>query len=126
MPTRIYICPITGVGTEEDPQRAVVMDDPEVTACCAAIATTPATGRPTFGWAICRVTARNFTGVDAIEGVVHIPAAALNAKIPAQVRTKLAAKLGNDVVLTATDTVRGVLRKLVQAHYPHADEEAVL
>lgn len=126
MPTRIYLCPIIGRGTENDPQRAAVSDDPKVTGCCAAIAVDRATGLKSFGWTICRVVASDFSGVDTVASAVRIPHASPGSLSSAALRNDLKVQLGTDVNLKATDTVRGVIGKLVKAHYPHADDKAML
>lgn len=126
MPVRIYLCPVIGSGTEDDPQRAAVGDNPKVTACRACIAVDPMTGFKTLGWTVCRVVASNFVGVDAVKGAVHIPKAALDGAVSGAVKAKLDTELKGDAVLSAGDTTRTVIRKLVQAHYPHADEKGML
>lgn len=126
MPTRIYLCPIIGSGTEDDPQRAAITDDPAVTRCRAMISVDRNTGIKRFGWTICMVEANSWAGVDAIAGTVHIPRSALDVAIPVAKRTALLVRLGSDVTIPTGTTVRQVLRRLVRAHYPHADEEAVL
>lgn len=126
MPARIYLCPIIGSGTEDDPQRAAITDDPAVTRCRAVISVDRNTGIKRFGWTICMVEANSWAGVDAIQGTVRISQAGLDSLSSSTLRTKLKGEVGTKVALSAGDTVRTLIRKLVQTHYPHADEEAVL
>jgi len=122
MSSRVYVCAVIGRGTPNAPQRAAVVDVASVKGCSAAIATLP-NGIKKFGWTICRVDSTSFQGVDDV--AVRIPTAALDAPMAQQAIEALRTRVPVDDV-SLSGTARDVIRQLVQAHYPEADEAAIL
>ena len=64
---RLYVCPIIGTGTDDDPQRGAIADVPGLFSYRGTLATDPSTGRTTLPWAVCWVEMVNddWTAVDA-------------------------------------------------------------
>ncbi len=122
MPTRVYVCPIIGLGTEDDPQRPAIADVPSVTGWSALIATN-SDGFKRFGWTVCRVESTNFLGVGAVAR--QVPHANLDVTLPPAALAAIRSHVPVDD-LPLSGTAREVIRALVRAHHPGADEEAVL
>lgn len=120
MSGRLYICPVIGVGTENDPQRPQIADKAGVTAYSACIATTP-DGKKTFTWSICWADASSWAAADADNSCFQLTADALDATPTNRVRNQII----NNGVMPRTEansypTLRALCDALVRRHYGHS------
>lgn len=136
MAGRLYVCPVVGTGTDEDPQRPLIADKTSalpgggVTAWSASIGTNP-DGKKTFTWAICwadtlyvenGVTKQgSWALVDADNQCFQLTADALSAAPTNRVRNYLV----NNGVMTRAEangyaTLRDIADALIRRHYGHS------
>jgi hypothetical protein len=120
---RYYLCPIIGTGSEANPFRAKIAD--AAVKRVSAVIDTGIDGKPTRRWTVCRVTATDFSEVEAVEGVTRLgERAALSTRLSADEKERLKNNLrGVDEDLDAKDTTaRALVTRLIKKHYPHVKD----
>ena len=137
---RIYVCPIVGIGTADDPQRAkaenyVGQGAIGVRACISVFTAPddPQRGKPRFSWTICYVEATNWAALDADTQLINLielvsgSAAVLDQTVPAPIK----ARLRQENIVTQEEsssitTFRSAINLLIKKHYPGQQLEAAL
>lgn len=125
MAGRIYVSPIIGTGTDEDPQRALICDLAGVIRCRSAIATIDSgtqRGKPSLGWALVYVDATDWT---AIEGSNQVFLVRLDESFDSAMSSQVKTRIRQSGALTQAEldtvsTYREALLMLLQKHYPNA------
>jgi hypothetical protein len=115
---RFILVPVLGDGSDANPYRA---DVPAGTNHVAMIPTNPATGVPTFAWALVKVAGTNLT--DALSRGDAFPDLTLDANLSSltnQQRTRIRTFLENRGVTTSV-TASTTLRQLLAAVAGHLE-----
>lgn len=120
MAGRLYVCPVVGTGTDDDPQRPLIADKTGVTAWSACIGTNP-DGKKTFTWSILWCDATSWTALDQDAQCFQLTADALSAAPTNRVRNYLV----NNGVMTRAEangytTLRDICDALIRRHYGHS------
>lgn len=119
MAKRWFICPVIGTGTAADPWRAKAAD---LNVNHVSVWPSKPDGSPALNWCLVKVSAADFTQLDADAAVDGWPNASLDttvAQLPPAVRTRLAAALtkrGIDTsAVTGSTPLRAILKRIGKA-----------
>lgn len=116
---RLYVCPVIGVGTDDDPQRPLIADL-GVTEWSACI-DTDALGKPRRTWSIVRAQAADWSTVEANAQCFHLTADALDGPVPQRVVNALSSRgVATKQQLGGFATLRVLADWLVKQHYGHS------
>ena len=120
-----FIVPITGDGKSVDTAFAATLTS-EVSAHVAVIGVSPATGTPTFTWALIQAGGNAFTNLLATSGVFQLPApsSALVSTLTASQMLAITQALSHysiPVSPNATETLTSLITRLAKLQEPAFD-----
>lgn len=119
---RLYVCPVVGTGTSEDPQRALIEDLAGIIASRQCIATVPTgvrRGQAVHAWTLVWCDAEDWSAVEGEPRCVALPTDDLDLPVPPEERSALRS-VGAVTPAESHPSRRALIRNLLQKHYPTA------